>query len=120
MFVFYYTKKKKASTINSNMINHRLIMETDIKIKNLLIVMAISLLMGFITPLGTTPYTYLLKTMMGVSQSYISEHLPVVLIDNSNFCIFLICLAIMLMLSNVKLKWREFFMLSGLILVLSS
>ncbi len=111
------SKKKKESTINSNMINHRLIMETDIKIKNLFIVMAISLLMGFITPLGTTPYTYLLKTMMGVSQSYISEHLPVVLIDNSNFCIFLICLAIMLMFSNVKLKWREFFMLSGLILL---
>ena len=36
--------------------------------------MLLSTLTGLLTPIGNTPYTYLIKTMMGNSQKYIKEH----------------------------------------------
>ena len=49
----------------------RIIIEKNKNIKYLFIIMIASLLTGLITPIGDTPYTYLIKTMMGNSQKYI-------------------------------------------------
>jgi len=46
--------------------------------------MVICVLMGFITPLKDTPFTYLYKTMQGNTTQNISEHLPMTLINNTN------------------------------------
>ena len=37
---------------------------------------------GLLTPLGEVPYTYLVKTMQGNTTQNISEHQPLILINN--------------------------------------
>ena len=51
--------------------------------KWLILIMAICVLTGLLTPLGDTPYTYLYKTMKGNTTKSISEHLPLTLINRS-------------------------------------
>ena len=59
---------------------HKLEVEKNKNVKWLIIIMLICVLTGFMTPLGDTPYTYLVKTMQGNTTQSINEHLPLVLI----------------------------------------
>jgi hypothetical protein len=76
-------------------------------------IMIASLLTGFITPIGDTPFTYLIKTMMGNSQSYIEEHQMLSWI-NSPFTIIIAGETIFLSIIS-KVKLRDFFMICGLV-----
>ncbi len=83
-------------------------------VKWLILIMIICLLTGFLTPLGTTPYTYLAKTMQGNTTESINEHLPMVLSDDTDaICALIIFLAI-LIFTNVKIKLSDLFMIGGL------
>ena len=76
--------------------------------------MIICVLMGLITPIGDTPYTYLYKTMKGNTTQNISEHLPMTLTDNTEaMCILVIVLAI-LIFTKTKIRLSDLFMLAGL------
>lgn len=83
-------------------------------IKILIIIMIICLFTGFITPLKTTPYTYLIKTMMGNTTKNISEHLPLVLMNNINFMVILVLFITILTFTDVKIRLCDLFMLVGL------
>lgn len=87
-------------------------------VKYLIIVMIICSLTGFLTPLGTTPYTYLIKTMQGNTTQNISEHLPMTLIN----CVEILCAFIifitLLTFTNVKIRLVDLFMLGGLTLLM--
>lgn len=86
-------------------------------VKLLIIVMIICIFTGLLTPLGTTPYTYLVKTMQGDTTHNISEHLPLTLVNNLNFmCVLMIFLAI-LIFTDTKIRLSDLFMLSGLLLL---
>ena len=86
-------------------------------VKLLIIVMIICIFTGFLTPLGTTPYTYLVKTMQGDSTQNISEHLPLTLVNDLNFmCVLMIFFAI-LIFTDTKIRLSDLFMLSGLLLL---
>ena len=62
--------------------------------KYLIIVMIICAFTGFLTPLGTTPYTYLIKTMQGNTTQNINEHLPMTIANETEvLCILIIFLA---------------------------
>ena len=110
-------------------------LETELKIKNrrdnpykiqiennkgvkwLIGLAVIAILTGFFTPLKEVPYTYLLKTMQGSTVKNISEHLPLILIDNKELLVtFSIFLAILILL-NSKIKLRDFCMVGGLVLL---
>ena len=86
-------------------------------VKALIIVMIICLFTGFLTPLGTTPYTYLVKTMQGNTTQNISEHLPLILSQNINFMVSLIIFIAILMFTDTKIKLRDLFMLGGLMIL---
>ena len=87
-------------------------------VKYLIIVMIICTLTGFLTPLGTTPYTYLIKTMQGNTTQNINEHLPMTLIKNAEvLCILIIFIAI-LVFTDIKIRLVDLFMLGGLILLM--
>ena len=90
-------------------------------IKWLIVVMIICVLTGFLTPLGTTPYTYLIKTMQGNTPQNINEHLPMTLAGESDaLCIIIIFLAI-LTFTKTKIRLCDLFMIGGLCyLMLSS
>ena len=90
-------------------------------IKWLILIMMICLLTGLFTPLGTTPYTYLAKTMEGNTTQNINEHLPMTVAeDNDAMCMMILFLAI-LIFTKVKIRLSDLFMIAGLLyLMLSS
>ena len=87
-------------------------------VKYLIIVMIICMITGFLTPLGTTPYTYLIKTMQGNTTQNINEHLPMTLIN----CIEILCVLIvfiaLLTFTDVKIRLVDLFMLGGLVVLM--
>lgn len=82
--------------------------------KWLILIFVICLFTGLLTPLGDTPYTYLIKTMQGISTKNISEHLPVVLAANIELLVFLGVYIVLLMMTKVKIRLSDLFMLAGL------
>lgn len=82
--------------------------------KWLILIFVICLFTGLLTPLGDTPYTYLIKTMQGISTKNISEHLPVVLADNIELLVFLGVYIELLMMTKLKIRLSDLFMLAGL------
>lgn len=90
-------------------------------IKWLILIMIIAAFMGLCTPLGDTPYTYLIKTMQGNTTQNINEHLPMTLVNETNvICVFIVFLAI-LIFTKAKIRLSDLFMIGGLsYLMLSS
>ena len=83
-------------------------------VKWLILVMIICLFTGLLTPLGDTPYTYLVKTMQGNTTHNINEHLPMTLSNETEIlCVLIIFLAI-LIFTKVKIRLSDLFMLGGL------
>lgn len=83
-------------------------------VKWLILIMIICLLTGLVTPLGTTPYTYLLKTMQGNTTQNINEHLPMTLSDDTDaLCTIILFLAI-LTFTKSKIRLSDLFMIGGL------
>lgn len=83
-------------------------------VKWLIIIMIICLFTGLLTPLGTTPYTYLVKTMEGNTTQNINEHLPMTLSkDTDMICTLIVFLAI-LIFTKAKIRLTDLFMLAGL------
>ena len=86
--------------------------------KYLIIVMIICVLTGLCTPLGTTPYTYLIKTMQGNTTQNINEHLPMTLISCVGILSVLIIFVSILTFTDVKIRLTDLFMLGGLIFLM--
>lgn len=83
-------------------------------VKWLILVMIICLLTGLLTPLGTTPYTYLEKTMQGNTTQNINEHLPMTLANDTEVICTLILFLAILIFTKVKIRLSDLFMLGGL------
>ena len=94
---------------------YKLKIEKNSSVKWLILVMIICAFTGLLTPLGDTPYTYLVKTMQGNTMNSISEHQPLTLYnDKQNMIVMAVVLAI-LIFTDTKIKLREFFMIAGLL-----
>ncbi len=107
--------KQKKQEVREN--SYKIILEKNKNIKYLFIVIIICALMGLITPLGNTPYTYLLKTMQGNTTQNINEHLPIVFWDNLPvLCIFILIIGLFTF-TKTKVKLRDLFLLGGLMLL---
>ncbi len=90
-------------------------------IKWLILIMIICIFVGLLTPLGTTPYTYLVKTMQGNTTQNINEHLPMTITNETEVMCTLILFISPLFFTKVKIKLSDLFMISGLCyLMLSS
>lgn len=83
-------------------------------VKCLILVMIICIFTGFLTPLGTTPYTYLVKTMQGNTTQNINEHLPMTLANDTEVICTLIIFLALLIFTKVKIRLSDLFMLGGL------
>ena len=83
-------------------------------VKWLILIMVICLFTGFLTPLGTTPYTYLVKTMEGNTTQNINEHLPMTLASDTEVLCTLIIFLSLLTFTKVKIRLSDLFMLGGL------
>ena len=96
---------------------YRIIFRKEPCIKYLILVMIICIFTGFLTPLGTTPFTYLPKTMEGNTMDSISEHLPLTLINDLDTLTVLVLFLLILIFTDTKIKLRDLFMLAGLVLM---
>ena len=83
--------------------------------KWLIVVMIICVFTGLLTPLGDTPYTYLIKTMQGNTMKSISEHLPLTLYNDVDTMIMLALILLILIFTDTKVKLEDLFMMAGLI-----
>ncbi len=86
--------------------------------KYLISIMIICAFTGLLTPLGTTPYTYLIKTMQGNTTQNINEHLPMTLINCEAILCVLIMFVALLTFTDVKIRLTDLFMLGGLIFLM--
>jgi len=83
----------------------RIDIEKNNNVKYLLLIMLLSTLTGLLTPIGDTPYTYLYKTMIGNSQSYIQEHQATGIFGIIYLVIFGIEYIFLTILSKTKLRY---------------
>lgn len=93
---------------------YKLKMKLNKNVKWLILIMVICGLTGFLTPLGTTPYTYLVKTMAGNTMNNINEHLPLTLANNIPIMCTLIIILSLLIFTKSKIRLADLFMLGGL------
>lgn len=100
---------------------YKIKLEKNKNVKWLILVMIICVITGFLTPLGDTPFTYLVKTMQGNTTKNINEHLPMTLsAQPETLCTLVLFLGI-LIFTKTKIKLRDLFMIGGLCyLMLSS
>jgi len=113
-FICSKIKLKKENRFIS-FFKERFILERNSNIKYLFIVMLVSITTGLLTPIGDTPYTYLIKTMMGNSQIYIQEH-QMISWMNSPFTIIIAFETLFLAFFS-KIKLRDLFMICGLVIM---
>ncbi len=86
--------------------------------KWLIVIMIVCAFTGLLTPLGDTPYTYLVKTMQGNTTKSISEHLPLILIEHKPMLIVLAAIIAILVFTDAKITLKDLFMLGGLALLM--
>ena len=70
---------------------------------------------GLLTPIGDTPYTYLLHTMQGTTTQNISEHLPIILYSSKYIFGYIIISVCLISFTKVKIKLSDLFLIGGLI-----
>lgn len=85
--------------------------------KSILIIMLLSFFTGFLTPNRFVPFTYLIKTKMGISMSHISEHLPVTINERPQLFIILAFLIFLMLQRNMKIRLTDLFLIGGLALL---
>lgn len=107
-------EKNQKLELNS----YKIKLEKNDVTKWLILIMLICTLTGLLTPLGDTPYTYLINTMKGNTTKNISEHLPLVLAQNTDAVIVLVMFIGILMFTDTKIKLRDAFMLLGLTILM--
>ena len=103
----------KKEKINKN--PYKIKISDNQNVKALIIIMIICLCTGLLTPLGTTPYTYLIKTMQGTTTHNINEHLPLTLVNNMEFMCALVLFIAILTFTDTKIRLSDLFMLGGLV-----
>ncbi len=80
----------------------------------LISILAIAALTGFLNPAGNGAYTYLYKIMKGNTTYSINEHLPLTLVENTEFAISIVIFLIVLIFTDTKIKLSDLFMLAGI------
>lgn len=80
----------------------------------LIAVMAIAALTGFLNPAGDGAYTYLVKTLQGNTTESINEHLPLTLVENTEFAVAIVIYLLVLIFTDSKIKLPDLFMLAGI------
>ena len=83
-------------------------------VKWLILIMIICLFTGLITPLGDTPYTYLVKTMEGNTTQNINEHLPMTIYEQPEVLATIIIFLAILIFTKAKIRLNDLFMIGGL------
>lgn len=96
---------------------YKLRVEKNENVKYLILVFLICILTGLCTPLGSTPYTYLIDTMNGITTQNINEHLPLTLINAKEFLCIIIAIVALLMFTDIKIRLKDILFIGGLFIL---
>lgn len=113
----YDEKLSKTNKKTSKREYRKLEIENNKNVKLLILAAMMALFAGICTPLGDSPYTYLIKTLIGNTTLFIAEHQPLTLMQNIPLLVAIIASLGIIIFSDVKIKLREVFMLLGLSLL---
>ena len=109
-----YASNEKIKKLREKEEAYKIKVVRNKNVKWLILVMLICGLTGFLTPLGTTPFTYLYKTMQGNTVQNINEHLPLTLIKNIPIMCTIVIFIAILTFTKVKIRLSDLFMIGGL------
>lgn len=110
--IYLLVKKYNIKFVNKFNIE---IEESSLKIT--LIGVFVVFVTGFMTPNFLVPFTYLIKTYLGVSTGFISEHSPMTFSYRPEFYMFILLFLVLILFKKTKIKLRDLFLISGLILL---
>lgn len=96
---------------------YKIVISKKDNVKWLIIIMVICAFTGLLTPIGDTPYTYLIHTMQGNTTENISEHLPMVLTQDMSAIVIISVYLIMLAFTKTKVRLSDLFLNIGLIVL---
>lgn len=108
-------EKRKKSIENKKGKEYKIIVNKRDNVKWLILIMIVCAFTGLLTPIGDTPYTYLIHTMQGNTTGNINEHLPLVLANSTNACIIFGAYLIILTFTKTKIRLSDLFLALGLI-----
>ena len=97
--------------------SYKLRIATSENIKKLYIVFVICLFTGLLTPLKDMPYTYTYRIMKGNTTQAVSEHQPMILINEKKILISYGILLAILIFTKTKIRLRDLLFLSGLFIL---
>ena len=110
-------KIEKYLSKTKDLDNYKLRIATSENIKKLYRVFIICLFTGLLTPLKDMPYTYTYRIMKGNTTQAVSEHQPMILINEKKILISYGILLAILIFTKTKIRLRDLFFLSGLFIL---
>ena len=110
-------KIEKYLSKTKDLDNYKLRIATSENIKKLYIVFIICLFTGLLTPLKDMPYTYTYRIMKGNTTQAVSEHQPMILINEKKILISYGILLAILIFTKTKIRLRDLLFLSGLFIL---
>lgn len=93
---------------------YKIIVKPSQNFKWLMFIMFIAAFTGLLTPIGDTPYTYLIHTMQGNTTGNISEHLPIILYNSKYVLGYIFATICLISFTKVKVRLSDLFLLGGL------
>ena len=93
---------------------YKVLVEKNKNMLALIIIMMIATFTGLLTPIGDTPYTYLIHTMQGNTTENISEHLPITLYNSKYILGYFMIIIGLISFTRVKIKLSDLFLIGGL------
>ncbi|MCI9063187.1 MAG: glycosyltransferase family 39 protein [Clostridia bacterium] len=97
---------------------YKIIINENKNVRILIIVMIIAILTGFLTPIGDTPFTYMIKQMENkVVSNFVSEMRPIIPIHNAAFMALIIIYISILTFTDTKIRISDGFFILGFILM---
>ena len=108
-------KKRLEEKDNVEKEPYKIIVKPSQNFNCLMLVMFLAALTGLLTPIGDTPYTYLIHTMQGNTTGNISEHLPIVLYESKYVLGYIFVAICLISFTKVKVRLSDLFLIGGLI-----
>lgn len=93
---------------------YKIIVKSSVNFYWLMLIMLIAVFTGLLTPIGDTPYTYLIHTMQGNTTGNISEHLPIILYESKYVLGYMLVAICLISFTKIKIKLSDLFLLGGL------
>ena len=107
-------KKRLEDKKNINKEPYKIIIQSNTNVWWLIVIMVLAVFTGLLTPIGDTPYTYLMHTMQGNTTGNISEHLPIVLYNSKYVLGYFVAAIWLVAFTRVKIRLSDLFLLGGL------